>query len=315
MSALTECLPVNDERSTKLLWAVWRSHPNFKLDGDNNFLVGYSWAALRTNFVVSRLVFDAGLSYPGSSDYIFLTHGHSDHSASLYFHTLGQIAEGKKRTIFLPEEIKPQIDALLRITFEVSNPGIPWDAESARFQTVGVRTYTEEGERTFFDIEHNGKPHRAFVYENDHSVPCRSFGFKELQKKLKPEYESFVKAGRGKELGELRKGGVVIENITWVPRFCYIGDTTERVFELNPEIFEYKSIIIECTFLLDEDLEQAALTKHCHWRTLRPIIEEHPETTFVLYHFSMRYKPEQIAEFFRVGGGNDLPNIHPWTHE
>ena len=70
-------------------------------------------------------------------------------------------------------------------------------------------------------------------------------------------------------MGELRKAGVHIENFVYKARFIYIGDTTERVFEMNPEIFEYKSIIVECTFLYDEDIEQAKATKHCHWRNLR----------------------------------------------
>lgn len=70
-----------------------------------------------------------------------------------------------------------------------------------------------------------------------------------------------------------------------IPRYIYIGDTTEKVFELSPEIFNYEAIIVECTFLYDDDLERAAETKHCHWKTLRPIIESHPSNTFVLYHF------------------------------
>lgn len=307
---MAQCLPTNDVSSTKLLWAVWKAHPQFKLDGDNNFMIGYSWAALRTNFVVSRLVFDAGLSYPGGSDYIFLTHGHSDHSASLYFHTITPAAPGKKKIIYLPVEIKVQVDQLMKLTFEVSNPGLQYDHEAVGFETVGVHSRTVKGEQMVLEIEHNGKPHRVYVYENDHTVPCRSYGFKEYKKSLKAEY----RGREGKDLGALRRSGVEIEDVTWVPRFCYIGDTSERVFEINPELFDYTNIIIECTFLLDEDLDQAEKTKHCHWTTLRPIIEAHPETIFVLFHFSLRYKPEQIVEFFHPEGPNFLPNVHPWTH-
>ena len=110
-----------------------------------------------------------------------------------------------------------------------------------------------------------GKPYKVHVYDNDHSVPCRSFGFCEFIKSLKDEYRSL----EGKKLGELRRSGVQLENFSYKPRFIYIGDTNERVFEMNPEIFEYKSIIVECTFLYEDDIEQAKVTKHCHWKCLR----------------------------------------------
>ena len=38
--------------NTKLLWKLWEEHSALKLDGDHNYLTGYSWAALRTNFNV-----------------------------------------------------------------------------------------------------------------------------------------------------------------------------------------------------------------------------------------------------------------------
>ena len=105
MDDLNICLPLNDSQTNKYLWTIWNQHPNFSLDGQNNILKGWSWAALRTNFVVSKLMFDAGLSSPINSDYIFLTHGHSDHSASLYFHTLGNTQLGKKRIIYVSSAI------------------------------------------------------------------------------------------------------------------------------------------------------------------------------------------------------------------
>ena len=115
-----------------------------------------------------------------------------------------------------------------------------------------------------------GKPYQVHVYENDHSVPCRSFGFHEFTKSLKDEYRSL----EGKKLGDLRRSGVQIENFVYKARFIYIGDTSEGIFEMNPEIFDYKSIIVECTFLYDEDIEQAIATKHCHWKNLRWIFSD-----------------------------------------
>mmetsp|Transcript_8268 Transcript_8268/g.12331 ORF Transcript_8268/g.12331 Transcript_8268/m.12331 type:complete len:298 (-) Transcript_8268:73-966(-) len=296
MHQLDSCKPVGDVSSTKFLWQVWEQHPKFKLPGNNNWLQGYSWAALRTNFIVGRVMFDAGLSTNVNVDHIFLTHGHSDHSASLYFNLF---LPNKK--IYVPAAIKETVERFLISHFEISVPNSIFNEIQSGYEVIGVSPSEQ------FEIVNNGNKYRVTAFENDHSVPCLSFGFEEFMKSLKEEYKSLS----GKELGALRKEGHQIENFTWIPRYIYVGDTTEQVFEMNPSIFKYEVIITECTFLYDDDLNQASVTKHCHWRTLQPYILAHPECTFILYHFSTRYKESDIIVFFAE---ISLPNIHPWTH-
>lgn len=290
------CKESRDISNTKFLWQIWNQHPKFLLPGNNNYLQGYSWAALRTNFIVGKVMLDAGLSASTNVDYIFLTHGHSDHSASLYFHLF---LPNKK--IFVPEKIKTVVERFLLSHFEISMPEGEFDTNRASYEVIGVKSGDQ------IEIMNNGSKYRVTVFENDHSVPCMSFGFEENKKSLKSEFKGLD----GKELAALRKQGYTLDDFAWVPRYIYIGDTTELVFDMNPKIFSYEAIIVECTFLYDDDLSQASETKHCHWRTLRPIIEAHPLNTFILYHFSTRYKEEEIVTFFRE---NSLPNIHPWTH-
>ena len=174
-------------------------------------------AALRTNFVVSnKIMLDAGLSCPMGVDYIFLTHGHSDHMASIYYNTLTPVAVGKKRLIYVPAEIKDRIDTYLQVSYEVgaASPGI-FDESALTYETIGVMSGEE------IDITHNGKPYRVVVFDNDHSVPCRSFGFDEHVKSLKDMYRGL----EGRDLGALRKQGVQIEEYRHVPRFVYIGNS------------------------------------------------------------------------------------------
>lgn len=200
-------------------------------------------------------------------------------------------------------EIKDKVDRYLISSFELCNLQ-NFKLEDAPYISIGVLPNDS------FEILHNGKKHKVVVYDNDHSVPCRSYGINELVKSLKSEYRGL----EGKELANLRKSGVEIENFNWVERFIYVGDTTESFFTINPSVFEYKSIIIECTFLEDCDVEQAVTTKHCHWKKLKPIIVSHPSVIFILYHFSCRYSPEYIKNFFSKEGENYLENIHIWTH-
>ncbi len=73
--------------STNYLWNVWNQQSE-KIKGTEFTLMGFSVAALRTNFFVRELnvMFDAGLSSNYSPTNIFLTHCHSDHFTNLGWH-------------------------------------------------------------------------------------------------------------------------------------------------------------------------------------------------------------------------------------
>jgi len=308
MNKLSICSTVQNDETTKLLWTLWYEIDQLPLQGmtnekTSNYLRGYSWAALRTNFSVKRLMFDAGLSSNITADYIFLTHGHSDHSASLYFHTLT-----KEIIIYAPIEIVSLCETLLQTTFQLSDFGKPFDLQLAKYKLVGVKP----GDK--IEIIHDGKPHLVYVYNNDHSVPCVSYGICESKKRVKAEYQYLIEQNNGSELGRLRKEGIIVDEISYIPRFVYVGDTSEKVFDDNPELFKYRDIIVECTFLFDQDLDQATATKHCHWTRLRKYIISHPECRFILYHFSLRYSPHDIKLFFAKDGPNYEKNIFPWIN-
>jgi ribonuclease BN (tRNA processing enzyme) len=164
-------------------------------------LQGYSWAALRTNFIVGKISLDAGLSTSTNVDYIFLTHGHSDHSASLFFHLF---LPNKK--IYVPDQIKSIVENFLISHMELSMPGTEFDQVKAGYEVIGVNSGDQ------FEILNNGLKNRVTAFENDHSVPCISFGFEEHAKSLKEEYKGMT----GIELGALRKQGCQIEDFKWV---------------------------------------------------------------------------------------------------
>lgn len=66
---------------------------------------------------------------------------------------------------------------------------------------------------------------------------------------------------------------------------------------------------MECTFIDEEKLPLAELTKHTHWSDIQQYIRDHFENTFVLYHFSQRYKKEYIQKFFVDA---NCSNVHTW---
>lgn len=68
--------------------------------------------------------------------------------------------------------------------------------------------------------------------------------------------------------------------------------------------------MIECTFIDIEELDRAIGTKHIHWNHLEEYVINHPDITFILYHFSSRYKAQYIDEFFLK---LNIPNVVIWN--
>jgi ribonuclease Z len=114
---------------------------------------------------------------------------------------------------------------------------------------------------------------------------------------LKEEYTKL----NGKEIGELRKKGVEINYDLKSKMFVYLGDTSKEIFDDKEweKIVEYPTIIIECTFILKEEREQAIKTHHIHWDFIEPVVEKYNKNTFILIHFSQRYDKSEIKNFLK----------------
>ena len=152
------------------------------------------------------------------------------------------------------------------------------------------------------------------IFECDHSLVTISYGFSEIRPKLKDEY----KGVQGKDLALLKKEGTAItENIEY-KRFAYVCDTSISVLTNHPEILDYKPqalvVMIKCTFIFPDELPNAVNTQHIHWSQLKPYVQFHPEINFILFHFSMRYKPQapddEINMFFKQ---ENISNLQWWT--
>ncbi|AYV83529.1 MAG: beta-lactamase superfamily domain [Hyperionvirus sp.] len=140
------------------------------------------------------------------------------------------------------------------------------------------------------------------------------YGFIEIRRKLKTEYHGRSQA----ELNKLVSEGVEINHEVKFPVYCFLGDTNERVLYaieesgkliFSPILEKYKYIVIECTFLFEGEMELAVEHRHMHWSKLEPYVRAHPDTKFILIHFSARYSVEQISKFFN---DVDLPNVEPF---
>jgi ribonuclease BN (tRNA processing enzyme) len=303
------CQPIGTIPSINYLWNIWNLK-TFTIPNTKYSICGYSVAAQRTSFYSKELnaMFDSGLSSNYSPDHIFVTHMHTDHRANLPFNLS---YNGMKTTYFYAplytkQIIKNYIDA-------TNNSNVKYEPDKTIFDdradfvpaTIPAYEVVEADDGTFLNIDMKGKPHLVEIINSHHSIRCISFGLIETKNKLKPEYKTKTRD----EIIALKKANVEIMTIEQKPYFIYVGDTSKEILS-DPRLLKYSTIMIECTFIADDELERADKTKHIHWKSLEPFVVANPQITFVLYHFSSRYKKVEIDTFFE---GVGLRNVIVWN--
>ncbi len=257
-------------------------------------LVGYSVAAIRTGFYIPELniQLDCGIESGFIPDHVFVTHGHSDHSYHIPMVPV-ELTNAKSTvtripTIYLPEKVKELCRDFIVAThaFSKNNPNHKRIHE--KYILHGVKP------NQCLDIMLKKKPYTIEIISCDHTVPTVGYGFIERRRRLKSEYIGLS----GQELSQLKRDGIEITSEVMIPQFCYLGDTTGKVLK-NPMLEKYSVVMIECTYLYPEHAGQAKSNKHIYWKDLESYILDHPEITFVLFHFSQRYSPGDVLEFFQ----------------
>lgn len=257
-------------------------------------LIGESVAAKQTAFYLPELkiMLDCGIATEYIPEHIFLTHGHADHSKEIPL-SIVKLGNFKyklqnKINIYVPKEIENYVRDYIH-SFYVMSKFNPNHKIHNKYNLIGV-DYNSR-----YPIVIRNKNWIIETIQCYHTVPCVGYGFIEIRKKLIDSYIGLSK----EELIQLRKDKTIIEKEVEVPIFCYLGDTDETIFDKEKTtIFKYPIIMVECTFLLDEQLQNAKLKKHIHINSLEPIILNNSKNTFVLYHFSDRYEKNQIMDFF-----------------
>ena len=285
------------------LWKTWTEIEPYKLVKTNKTIQGYSIAGLRTNFFIQPdLMLDAGISAPFSPKYILITHGHGDHIANLPFHLYVKNKDSPPIKIFCPIEITKLIDNYIQSMFKLSDADPTMVAHG--YEIIGVDENTPEIEITL-----GKQPHLLEFFKCVHSVPCVGYGISVIKNKLKQEYTGL----KPDEIKKIKFSGIEITEKVIEKEFYFSGDTTHELFELDKgkKILSYPNIIIECSFVLEEDLSHAIEKKHMGWSNLKPYIQSNPNINWILTHFSQKYKKIQVEEFFKQ---ENIPNIKLWTN-
>lgn len=332
------------------IWRIWENKCpiNINEKGLPLNIVGWSQGSLRTNFLIknANISLDAGLSCPYSVDNVLLTHGHCDHSASLFFYCLRQdkfidsIIDGKKvkvkvyLKIYVPEELAAITDMKLQCDFAMTN-SIKKERNDTSYQIIGVK-HGDSIPTIFMGTDSTFDIFRCY----HGNIPCVGYGITTKVKKIKDEYKNLT----NEEKKQLGKKKIQLMEFIDYSYFLYLGDTDNNILKENPDIPEvsnnndleiswrvkksneiegykqhnkkitdFKYIMIECNFLIDEHYNEAIIRNHMHWIDIKKFANDNPNNIIILYHFSMRYKSEQIDMFFNDPKNQKPDNIYWWN--
>jgi ribonuclease Z len=241
-------------------------------------LSGYSVGGLRQVFYVKEIdtLLDCGIALPFLPTKIFITHGHLDHVSALPPVCLN----GEKTKIFSPKVLESRLLNFMNAGYAMSG------CNTKNFEVIGLEN------NITFEEKLNVRNFIIQTFRCDHSIPTIGYGFIENRRKLKNEYLKFSQ----EDISKLINEGINVTTEKKNYTFCYLGDTTCKVFE-QIDIFKYKTIICECTFFDEIDKKEAKQKKHIYWGDLVKIIEKHENIFFILIHTSQKYKFNDINEY------------------
>ncbi|CAG8630088.1 14615_t:CDS:1, partial [Funneliformis caledonium] len=292
-------------------------------------LIGTSRAADLTSFYIPELnwIFDGGTKVTNHlPSHIFITHTHTDHCLGLYRYN----SRKRPPIIYAPMESVGLIENYMRSAQEITDHyalrrghsfsclGVKQGDEislsltsSGRVEITSREDDEEEEEDVKVDMSvqtksivkntGDGVGYQVHVTQMDHSIPCVGYVVYSKRKRLSSAYTHMTT----KEIAKFRQENPSLEIMEpyLAPLFAFNGDTTINAFFPNQTndkwaFKEVPVIITECSFLLDEHLDQAKKTKHTHWKDLKKVVKENRNQIFILIHFSCRYSDEKIKRFF-----------------
>jgi ribonuclease Z len=206
---------------------------------------------------------------------VCVSHGHLDHIAGLtHFASRRRLGGLPAARVFVPAQAAPHVaqwvdacEKLEHIAYEIQVvPVSPGDR-------IGLRN----------DLELTVLPGR-------HRVPTVGYLFSEVRQKLLDDL-----AGKdGRQIAELRAGGVAVTRREEIPLLAYPGDCGEEIFEACPELFRARVLLLECSFLFPDDRDRAREYAHIHLDDVLARADRFENEAIVLTHFSQRYSPEEI---------------------
>ncbi len=247
---------------------------------------GISVGGVYTSLQVPELgvVLDAGVPICSfaTTDHLFLSHGHSDHSSGLgsLLGIRSLVGKGPPR-VFMPAEIEAPLLETLAVQGRLFRASL--EIESVPMHPGDMRPLG------------HGLWVRAL--RTHHSVPSLCYQFFRRVTKLKPEHQGMP----SEEVARRRKAGEPLFDETERLELSYATDTLARVLESAPSLLDIRLLILDCTFLgNNRTVREAQERSHLHLEELFARAERFQNEALVLMHFSQAYSPEEVHAVIRA---------------
>lgn len=205
---------------------------------------------------------------------VFLTHGHLDHVLGVAFLlSLRPPSAEPALTIVCPDSIAAPLDRMLRAAGEL-------DGEAFRYnlRPAGAGDRIEVGSGLWME-----------AFSSRHVGPGLGYHLLRQRHRLRADLTGLD----GREIARRRRAGEAVDEIYEERWVSVTGDTAADVFEQQPELYESRILVTECTFVDPEHRERAARFGHIHLEDLVERRERFANRFLVLGHLSGRY---QVAE-------------------
>jgi ribonuclease Z len=248
--------------------------------GDLSFS-GSSRAGYRTHVAVKELdlVFDLGSCSMRDSarNHILLSHVHMDHALGvLRSIALREMTNQKAPKVYLPAESCQAFRDALRA----------WDRlENRQRDKEGLFIPVKAGDQ--FSI---GRGVDVHVFNVRHTVSSIGFHLTRKKMKLKAEFKHLS----GSEIGDLVRSGVQVKEGTTENLMTYIGDAHIETLHDYPELLKSKVLILECTYLSENDTALSKPRGHIHIDEIARYAGDFECELLILKHFSLKYSLQEI---------------------
>lgn len=252
------------------------------IDTPHLSIEGRSRAGHETWFRVRELnaAFDIGRcpdQLVGTPD-IFVTHAHLDHAVGIPFYAgqrqLHRMTGGR---VYVPADAAGGMREILAIYERITG------ASFAEVEVIGLAVG---------DVVRLGRTHEVLTHRATHRVAANAYEVIELRHRLRDEF-----AGRDeREITELRRNGVNVNEQWRRSMLFYTGDTDRGILEQNEALFQSEVLMIECSFIAKGHEDRAAKYRHIHFDDIAAFADRFENDTIVLTHFSRRYSRSEIHD-------------------
>lgn len=241
---------------------------------------GISVGGVYTSLQVPELgvVLDAGVPIRSfaTTDHLFLSHGHSDHSSALgsLLGIRSLVGKGPPR-VFMPAEIEASLREVLAVQGRLYRASMDIEAVPMR-----------PG-----DTHPLGHGLWVRALRTHHTVPSLCYQFFRRVTKLKHEHQGMP----SEEVARRRRAGEPLFDEHERLELAYATDTLSHVLESAPSLLDSRVLILECTFLGDKrTVRDAQERAHLHLEEIFARAERFQNEALVLMHFSQAYSPEEV---------------------